>query len=131
MVVEAIAYGYRPVKIDTMQDAMVTVVAVNAHADRDVDHQQRAEEPGQPQILLLPAAVPRRLQQRGQKGQPDRDRDEKEVVDRGERELHPRQVNVHRRRPPVRETSLPIARSSVGFLTAMVLTQESRRIAPM
>jgi hypothetical protein len=54
---------------------------------------------------------------------PGRDRDDKEVVDRGERELHPRQVNVHRRRPPVREASLPMALSSLGFLTAMVLTR--------
>ena len=51
------------------------------------------------------------------------------MVDRGERELHPRQVNVHRRRPPVRAASLPMALSSLvfltaslGFLTAMVLT---------
>src|SRR5262249_49721877 len=43
------------------------------------------------------------LQQRGQERQTYRDRDEKEVVDRGERELDPRQVNVHRRRPPVRK----------------------------
>jgi hypothetical protein len=46
---------------------------------------------------------------------PGRDRDDKEVVDRGERELHPRQVNIHRRRPPVREASLPMALSSLGF----------------
>ena len=71
------------------------------HADRHVDHQQRAEEPGQPQVLILLAAIPGRLQQRGQERQPDRDRDEEEMIDRHERELHPRQVNVRHWSPPV------------------------------
>ena len=64
------------------------------HADRHVDDEQRAEEPGQPQVVLPPAAVPGGLQQRGQERQADRDRDEEEMIDRHERELHPRQVNV-------------------------------------
>jgi len=37
----------------------------------------------------------RRLQQRGQEGQPDRDRDEQEMVDRRERELPPREIECH------------------------------------
>ena len=71
------------------------------HADRDVDDQQRAEEPGQPQVIIAPAAVPRRLQQRGQERQTDRDRDEEEMIDRHKRELHPRQVDVRHRLSPV------------------------------
>jgi len=43
-----------------------------------------------PQVLLSPAAMPRRLEQRCQERQPDRDRDEEEMVDRGECELNPR-----------------------------------------
>ena len=52
-------------------------------------------------VLLALAAVPRGLQQRGQERQPDRDRDEEEMVDRHERELHPRQINVRHWSPPV------------------------------
>jgi len=73
------------------------------HADRHVDDQQNAEEPGQPQVVIAPAAVPRRLQQRGQERQADRDRDEEEMIDRHKRELHPRQVDVRHRLSPVSE----------------------------
>ena len=59
-----------------------------------------AEEPGQPQVIIAFGSVPRRLQQRGQEAQPDRDRHEEEMIDRHERELHPRQIDVHRL-PPV------------------------------
>ena len=64
------------------------------HADRHVDDQQDAEEPGQPQVLVALAAVPGGLQQRGQEGQADRDRHEKEVIDRHKRELPPRKIDV-------------------------------------
>jgi hypothetical protein len=39
-------------------------------------------------------------QQRGQERQSDRDRDDEEMIDRHERELNPRQIDVHRL-PPV------------------------------
>jgi hypothetical protein len=63
------------------------------HADGDVDDQQGAEEPGQPQVLGMALAVPQRLQDRGQEGQPDRQGHEQEVVDRRGGELQPREVD--------------------------------------
>ena len=74
------------------------------HADRHVDHQQNAEEPGQPQVIITPGPVPRRLQQRGQERQPDRDRDEEEMIDRHKRELDPCQVDIRHRLPPTAVT---------------------------
>ena len=68
------------------------------HADRDVDHQQRAEEARQLAHVLVAGAVPLRVQDRDEERQPDRDRHEQEVVDRRGRELQPRQIqlaNVH------------------------------------
>jgi hypothetical protein len=53
----------------------------------------------QPQVLLQLRAVPRRLEQRGQEREPDHDRHEEEVVDRGEGELYPGEVDVHRLPP--------------------------------
>ena len=79
------------------------------HADRHVDDQQRAEEPGQPQVLITLAAIPRRLQQRGQESQTDRDRDEEEMVDRHKGELHPRQVDVGHLHPLVRRAASRLA----------------------
>jgi hypothetical protein len=64
------------------------------HADRDIDDQQDAEEPGQPQVLIPLAAIPGRLQQRGQESQADRDRHEKEMIDGHKRELPPRKIDV-------------------------------------
>ena len=93
------------------------------HADRDVDHQQRAEEPGQPQVLILPGAIPGRLQQRGQERQPDRDRDEEEMIDRRERELNPRQID--------RSSATSGEKARARSLIAMVVAREGPRIAPM
>src|SRR4029453_3034978 len=67
-------------------------------ADGDVDDQQRAEEPGQPQVLGVALAVPEGLEDGGQERQPDRQGHEQEVVDGGGGELQPRPVN--RRHPP-------------------------------
>ena len=52
-------------------------------------------------------AVPGRLQQRGQEAQPDRHRDEQEVVDRGHRELEPRQVELTHRPPSLMRRRRP------------------------
>ena len=78
------------------------------HADRDVDDEQRAEEPGQPQVVILPGPVPGGLQQRGQERQPDRHRNEKEMVNRRERELNPRQIGVHRVASPGQPGTRPV-----------------------
>ena len=71
------------------------------HPHRHADQQQRAEEPGQPQQLRVLVAVPPGLQQRGQERQPDRDRDEEEMIHRRPGELKSRQVNRAHLRFPV------------------------------
>src|SRR6202011_5568798 len=76
--------------------------------------QQNAEEPGQPQVIIAPAAVPRRLQQRGQERQTDRDRDEEKMIDRHKRELHPRQVDVRHRLSPVSGPDPPVKSPSLA-----------------
>ena len=65
------------------------------HADGHVDHQQRAEESGQPEIFRVLLAVISGMQQRGQEREPDGEGNEKKVVDRGKRELPPSQVGPH------------------------------------
>ncbi len=65
------------------------------HADRDVDHQQRAEELREALVLGVTASIPHRLEDRDEEPQPDCDRDEQEVVDARRRELDARQVDVH------------------------------------
>ena len=50
-------------------------------ADRDVDHEQRAEELGQPLVLGVAPSVPHRLQHGDEEAEPDRHRHEQEVVD--------------------------------------------------
>jgi hypothetical protein len=66
-------------------------------AEREVDQQQLAPEAGHAQVALIPRPVPLRLHQRDEERQPDRDRDEEEVVDRRDRELPARDVQrVHR-----------------------------------
>jgi len=65
------------------------------HTDRDVNNQQRAEESSQSQIIVPLGPVPGRLKQRGQKSQPNRHRDKKEMVDRCKSELPPRKIQRH------------------------------------
>ena len=55
----------------------------------------RDGKPFQPQILIAPGAIPRGLQHRDQERQPDRHRDEEEMVHGHEPELPPREVDVH------------------------------------
>jgi hypothetical protein len=96
--------GFVAAELELLHDA-------GDHADRDVDDQQGAEEPGQPLVLGTAAAMPGRLQQRGQESRPNRDRDEQEVVDRSERELHPGEVGTrhsHRSSVPAAARTSPV-----------------------
>ncbi len=56
-------------------------------ADREVDDEERPEEPRQAQPPLVAGAVPLRLQHREDRREPERERDEDEVEERRQREL--------------------------------------------
>ena len=71
-------------------------------ADRDVDHEEVPEEPGQASILRVVGAVPHRLENRDEDGEPDRDGHEQEVIHARRRELSPSQVSIHATEPPSR-----------------------------
>ena len=60
--------------------------------DREVDQEERPEEAGQPQPGLVPGSVPERLHDRDERPEPERQRHEQEVVDRGGGELAAREV---------------------------------------
>jgi hypothetical protein len=62
-------------------------------ADREVDQEQGPEEARQPEPGLVAAPVPERLHDRDERGQPERQRDEQEVVERGRRELDAGEVD--------------------------------------
>ena len=80
-------------------------------ADGDVDHQERAEEPGQPAQLGVAGTEPHRVQDRDQERQPDRHRHEEEVVDRRARELQAGQVEL----ADVHLTSFDVPRTTWGI----------------
>ena len=61
-------------------------------ADREVDQEERPEEPRQPQPPLVARAVPPRLHHREHRRQPERQRDEDEVEERRQRELPAREL---------------------------------------
>ena len=65
--------------------------------DREVDQHQRPEEAGQPEPGLVAAAVPERLHHRDERSEPERQRDEQEVVERGRGELDPREIDRRHR----------------------------------
>ena len=56
-------------------------------AEREVDQEQLAEEPRQSQPALVMSPVPGRLERRDEPDEPDRDRNEEEVVERRDGEL--------------------------------------------
>ena len=62
-------------------------------ADREVDEHQRAEEARQPQPSVVASAVPEGLHDCDERREPERQRDEQEVVQRRRRELEPREVD--------------------------------------
>ncbi len=65
-------------------------------ADREVDQEERPEETSQPQPIVVPAPVPQRLEDRHDRAEPERERHEQEVVERGGRELAACQVDPRR-----------------------------------
>ena len=67
-------------------------------ADREVDEHERPEEAGEPEPGLVPAAVPDGLHDRDQRGEPQRQRHEEEVIERGRRELQAREIDGRDRR---------------------------------
>ena len=66
-------------------------------ADREVDQHQRPEEAGQPQPRLVAGAVPARVHDRDKRREPERERDEEEVVERRHRELEPSEIDRRHR----------------------------------
>ena len=74
-------------------------------AEREVDEEELPEEARQPQPPLVARAVPRRLHPDEEPDEPDRQRDEEEVVERRDSKLPTREVErVH-----VREAANPSA----------------------
>ena len=80
--------------------------------DREVDDEERPEEPRQAQPPLVAGAVPLRLQHREERREPERERDEDEVEERRQRELPARELErgggerAHGQRAPRRRTRL-------------------------
>ncbi len=62
------------------------------HADGEVDQEQLPVEAREPQVPLIPRSDPGRLEAGDEECQPDRQRDEQEVVDGRDAELPSRQV---------------------------------------
>ena len=62
-------------------------------ADREVDQEERPEEVREAQPALVPRPVPLRLHDRDERPEAERQRHEQEVVQRGRRELNPREVD--------------------------------------
>ena len=56
-------------------------------ADREVDQEERPEEAREPEPLLVAGAIPEGLHHRQERGEPERERDEDEVVEGREPEL--------------------------------------------
>ncbi len=96
------------------------------HADREVDQEERAEEPHQPLPLGVLRPIRQRLHDREQRRESERQRHKDEVVQGRERELQARQIerrhgeNVHPRghrlRGPRREA--PVAPERIARLEA-------------
>src|SRR5262249_9767512 len=73
----------------------------------EVDQEQRPEEAREAEPCLLPRAVPERLEHGDDRAEPQRERDEQKVVERGRRELRPREVHERRRDDHSVSYSLP------------------------
>jgi hypothetical protein len=77
---------------------------------REVDQEQLAPELSHPPVLQLTRPVPGGVQSGDQGREPDRDRHEQEVIDGGDPELPPRQINrIHAPNNPGRPALLPSA----------------------
>ena len=93
-------------------------------ADREVDEHQRAEEPRQTKPRDVARPVPQRLHDRDERGEPERERHEQEVVEGRRRELEACEVDradsqgahVARNRPTSRLSPLAARARTTGIL---------------